>query len=126
MLSKPPKAPGGAVGTVAQPLALDQPRRFDQRRELSLAPAKSPRQGNGAHVNALGLGYHLHDAFSIFQNAPSTRDKYEITGRNLRAYQVIEQTLLHLAELQIGFGAMRPRLWTPLFWADAWKRHTAK
>jgi hypothetical protein len=111
---------------VAQPLALDQPRRFDQRRELSLAPAKSPRQGNGAHVNALGLGYHLHDAFSIFQNAPFTRDKYEITGRNLWAYQVIEQALLNLTKLQIRPGMMRPRLWTPIFWQHARKRHTAK
>jgi hypothetical protein len=82
---------------------LYQPKGFDWLRNLltlTLVSAKSPHQGDGAHVNALELGDHLHVAFEVLHFAPRVRQLFEIAGCNIRAYQMIPQNPLNLTKLQ--------------------------
>jgi hypothetical protein len=83
---------------------LDWPRRFVRRRDqhtlFRFPPAESPHQGDGAHVNALEPGDHLHVAFEVLHFTPRVRKLFEIAGRNIRAYQMIPQNPLNLTKLQ--------------------------
>ena len=82
---------------------LDQPWRYARRRGLlnsALIPAKSPHQGDGAHVHALDPGDHPHVASEVLHFAPCVRKLFKITRLNIRAYQMIPQNPLNLTKLQ--------------------------